>query len=125
MKESRRHWIVWSAASLGFLIMDSFPAYPQGQTRSSPKAVPYPNGRDPNRAPELDEPTRLDPKTIASENQKKLRVDVSRLYEMAADLKSEVERTDATATLSVSLIKKAQEIEKLAKQVRNLAKGLS
>ena len=41
------------------------------------------------------------------------------------DIKSEVEKTDASATLSLSLVKKAQEIEKLAKQIKNLAKGSS
>lgn len=85
----------------------------------------YPNGRDPNSIPGNDEPTRLDLKSIQQENQRKLRADVAKLYEMAAELRSEVERTDATSTLSVSLIKEAQEIEKLAKQIRNLAKGLS
>ena len=43
---------------------------------------------------------------------------------MAADLKTSVEKTDAN-TLSVSLVRKAQDIEKLAKQIKNLAKGLS
>ena len=45
--------------------------------------------------------------------------------ELAAELKSEVEKTDANATLSLSLIKKAQEIEKLAKQILSAAKRVS
>jgi hypothetical protein len=32
-------------------------------------------------------------------------------------------RTDANSMLSVSLVKKAQQIEKLAKQIKDLAKG--
>jgi hypothetical protein len=35
-----------------------------------------------------------------------------------------VERTDANSILSVSLVKKAQQIEKLAKQIKDLANGL-
>ena len=85
----------------------------------------YPNGRDPNNPPGNDEPSHLDLRAIQEENQRKLRADVSKLYEMAADLKAAVEKTDSTSTLSVSLIKQAQEIEKLAKQIRSRARGLN
>ncbi|HEX4544475.1 MAG TPA: hypothetical protein VH114_15015 [Candidatus Acidoferrum sp.] len=90
---------------------------------TSPKAKPYPNGRDPNVPPEVDEPRVLDQRALELQNQKKLRSDVARLYEMASDLKEQVEKTDASATFSVSLVKKAQQIEKLAKQIKDLAKG--
>ncbi len=56
-------------------------------------------------------------------NQKKLRADVAKLLDMASELKQEVEKTDATSTLPLSVVKKAQQIEKLAKQIRDLAKG--
>ena len=42
---------------------------------------------------------------------------------MPVELKGEVEKTDATFTLSVSFVKKAQQIEKLTKEIKNLAKG--
>jgi hypothetical protein len=90
--------------------------------RASPKAQPYPNGRDPN-AQEQDEPRVLDQKALELQNQKKLRSDIARLYEMVSDLKEQVEKTDASATFSVSLVKKAQQIEKLAKQIKDLVKS--
>ncbi|HKW34200.1 MAG TPA: hypothetical protein VJN92_14405 [Candidatus Acidoferrum sp.] len=123
--ESRRRLLVTTIGALGFLIVKPLRGQAQSQSKTSPRLHPYPNGRDPNNPQNVDEPTRLDLKAIQQENQRKLRADVSKLYEMAADLKNEVEKTDATATLSISLVKKAQEIEKLAKQVRNRAKGLS
>src|SRR5713226_5580185 len=76
-----------------------------------PKAKVYPNGHDPNA------------KAIARANQITIRTDIAKLYEMVSDLKEQIEKTDATATLSISVVKKAQQIEKLAKQIKDLAKG--
>jgi uncharacterized phage infection (PIP) family protein YhgE len=69
------------------------------------------------------QPTIPDGKAVALANQKELREDVSRLYGMVSELKEQIERTDAGSMLSVSLVKKAQQIEKLAKQIKDLAKG--
>lgn len=69
------------------------------------------------------QPTTGADRAVSLGNQKELREDVSRLYGMVSDLKEQVERTDANSMLSVSLVKKAQQIEKLAKQIRDLAKG--
>jgi hypothetical protein len=38
-----------------------------------------------------------------------------RLFETVSELNEQVEKTDANSTLSVSVVKKAQQIEKLAK----------
>jgi len=125
MMESRRRLLMTAVGALGFVIVRPSLRGEQTQSPSTPRLHPYPNGRDPNNPPGNDEPTRLDLKAIQQENQRKLRADVSKLYEIAADLKSDVEKTDAASTLSLSLIKKAQDIEKLAKQIRSLAKGLN
>lgn len=42
---------------------------------------------------------------------------------MVANLKDQLEKTDPAATLSVPFTKKTQQIEKLAKQIKSLAKG--
>ena len=68
-------------------------------------------------------PTTREDRAVSLANQKELREDVSRLYGMVSDLKEQVEQTDANSMLSVSLVKKAQQIEKLAKQIRDLARG--
>jgi hypothetical protein len=48
---------------------------------------------------------------------------VARLYELASDLKSEVDKTDITKILPASLSKKAQQIEKLAKEIKSRSKS--
>lgn len=125
MPESRRNLltILFSAASVLTIepLLGGAQA-PAPGSGSAPKAKVYPNGQDPN-ATGIEEPSRLDPKAIERANQQKIRTDVVKLYEMVSDLKEQIEKTDATSTLSVSILKKAQQIEKLAKQIKDLAKG--
>lgn len=59
---------------------------------------------------------------INEQNERELRANVQRLYMMISELKDEVNKTNANTVLSVSLLKRAQEIEKLAKQIKNQAK---
>ncbi len=53
------------------------------------------------------------------EDQKNLRRDVERLVQLAKDLKDESDKTPETDVLSLSLVKKAEDIEKLARQIRD------
>jgi hypothetical protein len=48
---------------------------------------------------------------------------VDRLYELATQLKNEVDKTDSSKVLSLNLVKKAEEIEKLARDIKNRSKG--
>jgi hypothetical protein len=48
---------------------------------------------------------------------------VQQLYELASQLKDEVEKTDSSKVLSLDLVKKAEEIEKLAHDIKNRTKG--
>jgi hypothetical protein len=123
MPDSRRRLLQSLAALAAVLAGEPALSGVLAQTGMAPKAKPYPNGRDPNIPPGLDEPSTLDPKAIEQANQKKLRADVAKLLDMASELKQEVDKTDATSTLPLSVVKKAQQIEKLAKQIRDLAKG--
>jgi hypothetical protein len=126
MPESRRHLLTALFGAAGVLAVEPLLAglrvSPQGPG-SPPKAKIYPNGRDPNTPPGNDEPSRPDPKAMERANQEKIRTDVAKLYEMVSELKEQIEKTDAISTLSVSFVKKAEQIEKLAKQIKNLAKG--
>jgi hypothetical protein len=63
------------------------------------------------------------PKDLLKQNQRQIHDDVERLYKLATELKDEVEKTDAANTLSLPMIQKAEQIEKLAKQVKNLTRG--
>jgi len=89
-----------------------------------PQPKPSPNTPNGNVPSGLDGPPVVtDSKTTNRQNQAEIKSDVTRLYEMVSELKEQVEHTDANSTLSLSVVKKAQQIEKLAKQIRELAKG--
>jgi hypothetical protein len=126
MPESRRHILTALVGAAGVFAMEPLLAGLQAPPPGSGGAVKpkvYPNGRDPNVTQGIEDPSRPDPKAIARANQITIRTDIAKLYEMVSDLKEEIEKTDATATLSISVVKKAQQIEKLAKQIKELAKG--
>jgi len=90
---------------------------PQNPNPSPPPAAPLP-------IPSLPDGSKLDPKEILKKNQGQIHDDVEKLYALAGELKDEVEKTDAANVLSLPMIQKAEQIEKLAKQVKNLARGL-
>ena len=66
---------------------------------------------------------KIDPKTILEANQKEIKKSVEKLYDLASELKAEVEKTDSIQVLSVAMLRKTEEIEKLAKEIRSRAKG--
>ena len=63
------------------------------------------------------------PRMSLTEAQKDMRQNVEQLAKIAEDLKQEVEKTDSTKVLSLNLVHKTQEIEKLARHIGSLAKG--
>jgi len=124
MPESRRHLLTALFGAAGVLAVEPLLAGLQAPgSGASPKAKVYPNGRDPNAVPGIDDPSRPDPKAIERANQREIRTDVAKLYEMVSELKDQIDKTESTTTLSLSVVKKAQQIEKLAKQIKDLAKG--
>jgi len=68
-------------------------------------------------------PSKIDPKTVLESNQKDIKKSVEKLYQLASELKAEVEKTDAVKVLSMVMLKKTEEIEKLAKEIRSRAVG--
>ena len=83
---------------------------------------PQGSGGPPVHDPMSDTPV-AKPKDILKQNQQQIHDDVEKLYKLATELKDEVEKTDATNTLSLPMVQKAEQIEKLAKQVKNLTRG--
>jgi nitric oxide reductase activation protein len=57
-----------------------------------------------------------------NERQKRLVADTEKLLALATDLKAQVDKSNKD-TLSVDVIKKAEEIEKLARSVKERMKG--
>ncbi len=90
--------------------------------QAHPKRTQNPPQQPQQKEDESNQP-KLDPKLILEANQKEIKKNVERLYDLASELKAEVEKTDSVRVLSVVMLKKTDEIEKLAKEIRSRAKG--
>jgi len=90
--------------------------------RLTTQARPAQAPRDPQKEDEMS-PPKIETKTILEANQKDIKKSVERLYQLASELKAEVEKTDAVKVLSMAMVRKTEEIEKLAKEIRSRALG--
>src|SRR2546430_7392781 len=84
MPESRRHLLAGLCCVAGVFGAEPLLAglqAPAPGSGASPRAKVYPNGRDPN-APQGLEPSTPNPKAIELANQKALRADIAKLYEI-------------------------------------------
>lgn len=86
---------------------------------------PDPSQANPNAAVPPPDPAMAEAarKAMLKDNQKDIKKNVEKLYELASELKKQVDKTDSATVLSLDLIRKAEEIEKLAKQIKDRAKG--
>lgn len=57
------------------------------------------------------------------ENEKEFRDGVERLYQFASGLRDELQKTPTTEVFSIRIVKKTEEIEKLAKHLKSQAKS--
>src|SRR2546422_807304 len=62
-------------------------------------------------------------RAMLQQNEKEFREGVERLYQLTSELHEEVQKTATTDVLSVRMVKKTEQIEKLAKMLKNRAKG--
>jgi len=97
------------------------PPHPQSQTQpaTNPSAPPPDN---PQAKPSDPKSSPSKPLTPAEQRQAQLEADTARLYQLTQELKAEVAKSNKD-TLSVSVIKKAEEIEKLAKSLKERARN--
>ena len=119
MSETRRGFltIFGGAGTLAILRVEDL----MGQAR--PKSRPPTS--DPNQEPENADavPAKSPNKAILESNEKDIKKNIEKLYQLVTDLKTEVEKTDSSQVLSLGLVKKAEEIEKLARDIKTRAKG--
>jgi hypothetical protein len=120
-KTSRRFIVLLAAGSL---------LTAGGQLLFAQRHVPKPNTKLQTNFPgsivdQYGKP--VDPKVTKTvtpqHNLQEFQESVARLSVLVIELKQEVEKTAATDVLSIKTYKKAQEIEKLARQIKNKAKG--
>jgi hypothetical protein len=94
-----------------------------GSVRASQVPVVVPE-KPPVQDEPPDNPNLPSPEKRALEaNEKDIKKKVDQLYKLATELKAEVDKTDSSKVLSLALLKKTEEIEKLAKDIRNRSKG--
>jgi len=119
MKTGRRFFLSGIAATLAGT--RALLAGRQGQRHDNPSQLPQiPDASSSGRPDDFPIPPRAaDPKVHLKEDQKALRRDVDHLLQLAKDLKDESDKTPETDVLSLSLVKKADEIEKLAHQIKD------
>jgi hypothetical protein len=123
MLESRRH-LIQKFAALSSVLAGA----PFFLTGAASAQVPYkasPNAPNPSYPQGMNGPgpTGPDQKAIDKQNQAQIRSDVDTLYALISDLKQEVSLTNSANVLSLGVVKKAKEIEKIAKRVKDLARG--
>jgi hypothetical protein len=123
MPQSRRQLLTIFAGAAG--VLAATPVLVSALQRA-PQPIPSPNAPNQNFPPGLDGPVNRpepDRKEVDPKRQQEIRIDIQKLYELAAELRDETGKTDLNSTLPVTLVKKAQEIEKLAKKIKSLSHG--
>ena len=123
MLQSRRRWFATIPGAFALLALAELGT---SQMRPSAQPMPSPNAPDPHAPAGLDRPPigssagkrHVDPKL-----QQEIKADVVQLFVLASELKKEVESTDSGSVLALGIVNKAKDIEKLAKRVRERAKG--
>jgi hypothetical protein len=125
MLQSRGRILMTLAGAAGVFASEPLLFGLQGPMGPKPQPLPSPNARNPNYPPGLNGPDSkpTDAKAIKKKNQAELKADVEKLSQLVAELKAQTDKIDSDATLSLTVVKKAQANEKLAKQIKDLAKG--
>src|SRR6266446_4678666 len=119
MLETRRVFVLAMAGAAGFL------ATAEGWFYAQYPPTPPPPAETPNPA-EMHSNSRATAaakRARMQQNEKEFREGVERLYQLSGELREEVQKTTTTEVLSVHMVKKTEEIEKLAKMLKNKAKG--
>jgi hypothetical protein len=121
MQASRRSLLLMLSGAAGNLAL-RYQVPGQNPPPIRPRQRPSGDAADDNSS-NPDAFPRAGNKAMLEQRQKDIKKEVERLYNLASELKQEVEKTDATTVLSLPMLKKAEEIEKLAKQIKENAKG--
>ena len=123
MRETRRRF-VWMLAAVGGVAVTRGAVFAQLPHTNFPHPPPP---ADPMQQDQKAPPETLDPqaakKVQLQQNEKAFRQDVEKLYQLAGELKKEVEKTPTASVFSVQMYRRTEEIEKLAKQLKSRSKG--
>jgi hypothetical protein len=119
MKEPRRQFLLSAAAVFSGAIWGvRLGAYPQRRGMPSPPEAADPRQNAPENAngrPSL--------RAVVQQHEKEFRDSLASLSERVSQLKEEVEQLRSADIFSVKIYKETSEIERLAKQLKTLAKS--
>jgi len=121
MRETRREFVVTLAGAAGFLALPN--SLLSAQRHITPPPPPQPaetqlpgTSSSPGRSAAQ--------RAALRRHEQEFREGVQRLYDLTAELRDEVQKTHTTDVLSVRMYKKTEQIEKLAKHLKDKAKGV-
>lgn len=124
MFHSRRYLLRSTLSFAALSALASRFAAAQGHT---PQPLPSPHAPNPNFPNGMDGP----PPSTDSKNQKpvdkrrqeEIRVNVEKLYSLVSEMRQYLGAAGNADVLSISFVKQASDAEKLAKRIRDLARG--
>jgi hypothetical protein len=117
-------WIAATGLTTGGQV-SQFPPQQGQQGTQRGGGVPPTRSPQPTLGPTTEVPSKIEIEQARSRNterQKRLEDDTAKLLSLATELKEQVDKTNKDI-MSVDVIKKAEEIEKLAKDVKDRMKG--
>jgi hypothetical protein len=122
MYPSRRRTLVTTLSVVAAFFLLPALSTTGGVLAPQSRSAPSPRRDDPDD-PANGLPAAAGKKAVLEQHQKDIKKDIEKLYDLATQLKTEIEKTDATSILSLEMVRKAEEIEKLAHQIKDHAKG--
>jgi hypothetical protein len=120
MRESRRRFVL-TLTAIAACVAGPQP-FLSAQRRGGFPDPPEPAEKQ-NPADAAAQASRHAAKKLSLENEREFRAGIERLYRLSSELRDEMQKTPTSDVLSVRMYKKAEEIEKLAKQLKSKAKG--
>jgi hypothetical protein len=124
MEETRRRFLMTLAAAAGCSVATPGVVFPQVRNT---KPFPTPPAAAETQNPAEQDAAKTDPQSAKraalNRNEKEFRAGVERLYQLASELKEEVDKTVTTDVFSVRMYKRTEQIEKVAKLLKGKVKG--
>ena len=124
MEETRRRFLMTLAAAASCSVAADRSVFAQ-QRKENPFPTPPPSSetQNPAEAGAANPDAQSAKRAALQQNEREFRAGVNRLYQLASELKQEVDKTVTTEIFSVQMYKKTEEIEKVAKLLKGKAKG--
>jgi hypothetical protein len=103
-----------------FTVPTQSQANPANPNPAEPRPQASSSTREPNQTPTVDPKAELPPSATPEEiRQAQIEADTKELYQLSAELRAEVAKT-YKESLSLTVLKKAEEVEKLARSLKVL-----